>query len=125
MATGLLVLSTLALAVTGVGYLVTPALLLAVVGIESAPTSDFLIRTEGVALVCAALFVWSARGGQRGQVRGVLFGLAVYYILGSVVDLVAFAQGVVGPASVPSAAVRIVVGCACTYAMLKLPPASS
>jgi hypothetical protein len=40
----------------------------------------------------------------------------VYYILGSLVDLAAFAQGVVGMASVPSAAARIILGGVCLFA---------
>jgi len=39
--------------------------------------------------------------------------LAGYYVLSSLVDLLAFAHGTVGPASVPSAAIRIAVGAIC------------
>jgi hypothetical protein len=42
-----------------------------------------------------------------------LAALAGYFVVGSVVDLSAFAQGIVGPASVPSAVVRIALGLAC------------
>jgi hypothetical protein len=46
----------------------------------------------------------------------VLVGLGVYYVLGSLVDLAAFAQGLVGTASVPSAALRILLGVLCFVA---------
>jgi len=94
--------------------------MLSVVGIQSAATSDFLIRTEGVALVCAAAFIWAALDGSVRQVRIVLAGLAVYYIVGSLVDIDAFAKSIVGPASVPSAAARIGVGTLCLFAAYRL-----
>jgi len=52
--------------------------------------------------------------------RIALVSLSTYYILGSVLDLAAFAQGLVGSASVPSAGARIVVGCLCLVAAWKL-----
>ena len=110
---------------TGLAYLLVPGLALAVVGVESATTTDFLLRTEGVALVCAALFIWAARDGSTRQVHLVLVGLAVYYILGSLVDLAAFAQGIVGVASVPSAAVRIALGGLCLIAAARLSRSSA
>src|SRR6185295_6976400 len=53
------------------------------------------------------------RGGDRPARRNGIVVLAVYYVLSSLVDLLAFAQGTVGPASVPSAAIRIAVGAIC------------
>jgi len=50
-----------------------------------------------------------------------LVGLGIYYILGSLVDLVAFAQGLVGAASAPSAAVRILAGVVCFVAVANVP----
>ena len=50
----------------------------------------------------------------------MLTGLGVYYILGSLVDLAAFAQGLVGAASVPSAGVRILLGVLCFMAAVRL-----
>jgi hypothetical protein len=44
-------------AATGLGYILVPALMLSVVGIESATTAQFLLRTEGVALLCTAGFI--------------------------------------------------------------------
>jgi len=52
--------------------------------------------------------------------RVALLSLAVYFILGSLVDLAAFAQRIVGPASVPSATVRLVVGALCLVAAARL-----
>ena len=50
----------------------------------------------------------------------MLFTLGLYYILGSLVDMAAFTQGVVGVASVPSAGVRIVVGAICLLVAARL-----
>jgi hypothetical protein len=116
MTRALLLISAIAFFVTGLGYLLIPGTMLSVVGIASAATSDFLIRTEGVALISAAVFVWAVRDAGPGPTATVLVGLSVYYVLGSVVDLAAFLQSIVGPASVPSAAVRIVLGCLCAWA---------
>jgi hypothetical protein len=44
---------------------------------------------------------------------GPLAALAGYFLLGSLVDLLAYARSIVGPASVPSVAVRVVVGALC------------
>jgi hypothetical protein len=112
----LLLISVVAFAVTGVGYLVVPGTMLSVVGITSVATTDFLIRTEGVALVTAAVLIWSVREAPPGTVRMALLGLTFYYVVGSIVDLGAFASAIVGPASVPSALVRIVLGLGCAYA---------
>jgi hypothetical protein len=50
----------------------------------------------------------------------VLVSLAVCWILGSLTDLAAFAQGIVGIDSVRSAVVRIVLGGACLFATARL-----
>jgi hypothetical protein len=50
----LLRLSSVVFAVTELAYLLVPGLALSVVGIPSAQTSDFLPRTEGVALSASA-----------------------------------------------------------------------
>jgi hypothetical protein len=116
LARSLLLLSAGVFAVTAIGYLVLPGVMLSVVGVASDGTADFLLRTEGVALLAGAIFLWAARSGPPGLMRVVLAGLGVYYVLGSLVDLAAFAQGLVGPASVPSAAVRILLGVLCFMA---------
>ena len=122
LARALLTLSAVAFAITAIGYIVVPGTMLSVVGVASTATSDFLIRTEGVALLAGAIFVWAARSGSPSLVRVVLAGLGIYYVLGSLVDLAAFAQGIVGPASVPSAAVRIVLGVVCLVAIARVSP---
>jgi hypothetical protein len=116
LARSLLFLSAVVFAVTAIGYLVVPGVMLSVVGVASTGTADFLIRTEGVALLAGAVFLWAARSGPPGLIRLVLAGLGVYYVLGSLVDIAAFYQGIVGTASVPSAVVRILLGVLCFVA---------
>ena len=94
--------------------------MLAVVGIGSAATTDFLMRTEGVALLTGAGFLWAVRDGRPDQLRFALAALAGYYVLGSIVDLHAFAQDIVGPASVPSAVVRIALGVVCAVVAVRV-----
>jgi hypothetical protein len=120
LATGLLRFSAALFAVTGLSYLAVPGMLLAVVEIESTSTTDFLLRTVGVALLCAAGFVWATRDVGPRQMRLILVGLGVYYVLSSVVDIAAFAQGVVGTLSLPSAAARIVIGSLCFQSVARI-----
>jgi hypothetical protein len=120
LAPALVLLSAAAFAAIGVGYLVVPGAMLGVVGIPSSGTSDFLMRTEGVALLTGAAFLWAVRDGRPSQQRIVLAALAGYYVLGSLVDLTAFGQGVVGPASVPSGAIRIAIGVLCLLSASRL-----
>jgi hypothetical protein len=100
----------------GVGYLVAPGFMLSIVGIPSAPTVDFLMRTEGVALLTAGSLLFAAGNAGLAHVRFALLVLGGYYVLGSVVDLAAFGQGIVGLAAVPSAIVRVLVGGICLLA---------
>ncbi len=125
LAKGLVTLSAIAFAVTGLGYLVAPGTMLSVVGIESAATSDFLIRTEGVALIAGAGFLWAVREGTPTQFRLVLLSLAFYYFVGTLIDLTAFDHGVVGTASVPSGVARVAVGSACLVAVWRASRAAS
>ena len=118
----LMYVSAASFAFVGIAYLVVPASALAVVGIPSSPTSDFLLRTEGVALLTGAGLVWAVRDGSTTQLRVALVALAGYFVVGSIVDLSAFSQGVIGPASVPSAAIRITLGLACLVAALRIGP---
>ena len=106
----LVLLSAAGLAVTGMGYLLVPASMIAIVGVPSTSATDFILRTEGVVLLAGGGFLWAVRDGNVMQMRVVLTVLGAYYILSSVVDLAAFIDGVVGPASVPSAVVRIALG---------------
>ena len=121
----LLRLSSVVFAVTGLAYLLVPGLALSVVGITSGASSDFLLRTEGVALLCGAGVLWATSDARPLGMRLALVSLAVYFVLGSAVDLAAFAQGVVGPASVPSAVARIVLGAACLLAAARLARSST
>jgi len=108
--------SAVVLTATGIAYLAVPGLALRIVDIESSPDSEFLLRTEGVALLFGAAIVWVLRGGDIRARRIGLLAVAGYYALSSLLDLAAFAQGIVGPASVPSAAIRIAVGAVCVTA---------
>ena len=118
----LLRISSLLFVVTGVAYLVVPGLALGIVGIASVATNDFILRTEGVALLCAGAIIWVTQGLAAPGLRVVLLALAVYFLLGSAIDLAAFVQGVVGPLSAPSAVVRILLGGACLYAAVAIAP---
>jgi hypothetical protein len=116
LSTGLIRVSAVLFAVIGLGYLVAPSTMLSIVGIAAAPTTDFLIRTEGVALLTGAAFLWAVRDGTSSQRQVALASLAAYYIVGSLVDLAAFNDNIVGSTSVPSAVIRIAVGVLCAEA---------
>lgn len=113
----LFAISAVVLTVAGVAYLAVPGLALGIVAIPSTPANEFLLRTEGVALLFGAGMVWVLRDADVRARRFGLLALAGYYVLSSVVDLAAFAQGIVGPASVPSAVIRIAVGAICLGAV--------
>lgn len=112
----LLLLSSAVFAATGLAYITVPGLALGVVGIPSSPAGDFLLRTEGVPLLFGAVMTWAVRDGAKRDQRTALLALAGYYVVSSLIDLAAFAQGVVGTASVPSAIVRIAIGVICVAA---------
>ena len=120
MAVWLLRISSLLFVGVGVAYLVVPSLALGIVGVSSVATNDFLLRTEGVALLCAGGIIWATQGLAARGLRIVLFSLAIYYLLGSAVDLIAFMQGIVGPLSVPSAAARILLGVGCLVEVFRV-----
>lgn len=105
----LMILAAALFALTGCGYLLVPGVMLGVVGIDSSAVTDFLIRTEGVALLAGAGLFWTLRRADPARMRTGLFILAAYCVLGSVLDLWAFSQAIVGPASVPSAIARFVL----------------
>ena len=119
-ARGLVVFSAFVFAGIGLGYLIAPAAMLAIVGVASEATTDFLMRTEGVALLCGGGLLWAVRDGTSRQLRVALIALGVYYILGSMVDVAAFRVGIVGTASVPSAMVRTVLGVICFLTAARL-----
>jgi hypothetical protein len=109
----LFAVSAAALAATGLGYVVVPSAMLGIVGIAGDSTTEFLIRTEGVALLTLAAVILLLPIDAGWRSRGALFAVTGYLLVGSIVDLRAFADGIVGPASVPSAALRIGVGVVC------------
>ena len=113
----LLALSSALFAVTGTAYVLVPGLALGIVGIESSSESDFLLRTEGVALLFGAVVTWALRSAGVSAHRTGLLALAGYYVASSLVDLAAFVQEIVGPASVPSAVARMAVGIVCLGAV--------
>ena len=117
LSTGLIRLSALIFAVVGLGYLIAPSAMLSIVGISAAPTTDFLMRTEGVALLTGAGLLWAVRAGNSSQRQLALISLAAYYVIGSLVDLSAFNDGIVGASSVPSAVIRIAFGILCAAAV--------
>jgi hypothetical protein len=116
-----IVVAAVVFAGTGAAYMLVPASVLPVVAIDPTATSTFLLRTEGVALLTIAGLLLAVRDGAPRQLRVVLAALAFYLIVGSAVDLAAFARGVVGPASVPSAAIRIAIGAVCLVAAVQQP----
>jgi hypothetical protein len=120
LATALVRASAAIFAVVGLGYLLVPAAMLSIVGIGAAPTTDFLMRTEGVALLTGAGLLWALREGRGDQLRLVLAVLTGYYVVGSFLDLAAFNQGIVGSASVPSAILRIALGVVCAVAAVRV-----
>jgi uncharacterized protein YjeT (DUF2065 family) len=112
----LLVLSAVAFVVTGLEYVIPPGAALSIVGIESTATSEFLLRTEGVALLAAAGLIWAVKDAGDRAIRIALVALGGYFIVSSLVDIVAFQDGVVEAASAPSAALRIMFGGLCLLA---------
>ena len=99
------------LVVSALGYLLVPAAMLGIVGIQSNPQVTFLVRTLAAALLALLPGAWAARrrDGTSGQ-RSVLIGLAGYMFASSLVDLYGFINQVVGVASVPSIALRVILG---------------
>ena len=116
----LITLSAAVFALIGLAYMIAPALMLSVVAIDSTPTSAFLLRTIGVALLCAGGFLWAVRDSSGRQLRLVLTALGGYYVLSSVVDLSAYSESVVGMAAVPSVIIRFAVGGICLIVATRL-----
>lgn len=90
--------------------------MLSIVGIDAEPIANFVMRTEGVALLAGAGFLWAVRAGTSRQRQVALGSLAAYFVVGSLVDIAAFNDNIVGPASVPSGVIRIAVGALCAVA---------
>jgi len=114
----LISISAVAFLVVGLGYLLVPGSILSTTATAPEVATPFLMRTQGVALLTMAGLLWAARSFPPRGRRLVLASLAFDYVVGSAVDLVAFAGGIVGVASVSSAVVRIPLGLACLGAAL-------
>lgn len=108
--------SIVVFAIIGLGYLFAPGTMLSVVGISSTATVEFLMRTEGVALLAGAGFLAATTDARPTRQWIVLSSLAAYYFLSSIVDLLAFNDEIVGSLAVPSIAIRIAVGALCVLA---------
>ena len=114
----LLFLAGIALAAVGVAYALLPGTALGIAGIAVDPTREFLFRAQGVALVAAGVLLLLIPAGGGWRTRSALVAVAGYLIIGSVVDLRAYLDGLVGGAAVVSATARIAAGALCVLAVL-------
>ena len=112
----LLWLAAVALVAVGIAYVVVPGAALGIVAIDATPTTEFLLRTQGVALVAAGAFLLLVPSTRSWRTRSALLAVAAYLIAGSVVDVRAYLDGIVGSAALPSAVVRIAAGALCILA---------
>src|ERR1044071_8359725 len=97
--------------VSAIGYLFFPSAMLSVVGITSNPQADFLVRTLAAALVALIPSAWSIRKrDNKSLFQSVIFGLAIYLFLSSLVDLHAFLTHLVNGSSIPSIVFRVILG---------------
>ena len=128
LARALVLVSIAAFLVTGFAYLLIPGATLAIVGIASSATNDFLIRTEGVALLTGAGLLLAIRDGNPSQMRVGLLVLAFYFVVGSWLTSPPIRRERWGMTSVPSAAIGIGLGLVCLVAVVRLgrpdPPGS-
>ena len=98
-------------AASAIGYLFFPAAMLRVVGTTSNAQMDFLVRTLAAAFVALIPSAWSARKRESSSLYpSVIYGLALYMLLSSVVDLHAYLIHVVNSTSIPSILLRVVLG---------------
>ncbi len=114
----LLWLAAVALVAVGIAYVVVPGAALGIVAIEATPTTEFLLRTQGVALVAAGAFLLLIPSTRSWRTRSALLAVAGYLIAGSVVDVRAYLDGIVGSAALPSAVIRIAAGALCILAAI-------
>ena len=85
--------------------------MLGIVGIDSNPQVTFLVRTLAAALLALSPAAWAARRRDHTSTqRSVLIRLAGYLFTSSLVDLYGFINQVVGIASLPSIALRVLLG---------------
>jgi hypothetical protein len=107
-------------AASAIGYLIFPSAMLSVVGIKSNNQMDFLVRTLAAAFVALIPSSWSARKrGNASLYPSVIFGLAIYMFLSSVVDLHAFLTHIVNSTSIPSIILRVLLGGVLLWLMLR------
>jgi hypothetical protein len=98
-------------AASAMGYLIFPSAMLSIVGITSNDQMEFLVRALAAAFVALIPSSWSARKrGSTSLYPSVIFGLAIYMFLSSVVDLHAFLTHIVNSTSIPSIILRVLVG---------------
>ena len=116
---GLIWLSAAVFAITGMAYVFAPGVALSIVGIDGTATTSFLLRTEGVLFLAGAGVVATVAARPTRFAWVALATLGGYYVVSSLVDLQAYSEGVVGPASIPSAAVRIALGAVCLVAAVR------
>ena len=104
-------LTAAALLVSAFGYVLAPAQMLAVVGLACDPAAVFLVRALAAALAALAPVALAVRRrtGTRLE-RIVLAALGLYLVSGSLVDIWAWSDAIVGIAAVPSAAIRTGLG---------------
>lgn len=106
------------LAASAIGYLIFPSAMLSVVGITSNNQMDFLVRTLAAAFVALIPGTWSARKKDNSSLfQSVVFGIAIYMFLSSIVDLHAFLTQIVNGASIPSIVFRVALGGALVWLM--------
>ena len=95
---------------SSLGYLFVPSSMLRIVGIDGDPQSTFLLRTLAAAFVALIPIAWSARHRSDGAgQRSILYGLAMYMFVSSLVDLHAFLNDIVGMVSIPSITLRVLM----------------
>jgi sarcosine oxidase gamma subunit len=78
-------------------------------GLAVAPQVTFLVRTLAAVLLALSPGAWAARRDGTSAQRSVLIGLAGYMVASSLVDLYGFTNQVVGIASLPSIALRVIL----------------
>ena len=106
--------TVLLLATSAIGLLFFPAKMLTVVGIVGNDQLNFLLRVSGVGVASLIPGAWAVResAGSSPLPRAVLIGLVIYMFLSSIVDFLAYKQSIVNGASIPSIALRILLGIA-------------
>jgi hypothetical protein len=103
--------TTFLMALSAIGLLFFPSKMLAVVGIVSNEQMDFLLRTAGVGVASLIPGAWITRTSPDSPLfRMVLYGIVIYMFLSSLVDFHAYTQALVNTASIPSIALRILLG---------------